>query len=275
MRALVEATHSSLPQRRRLVREAIRGYRALLAAGVVERLDVPDEQGRTVRLVSELPVNFALNQPLSTFALAALELLDPDSDTYPLDVVSVYEATLDDPRQVLSAQQRKERGEAVAAMKAEGIDYDERMELLADVSHPRPLADLLSGAFAIYRQTHPWLSEEDLSPKSVVRDVWERAMTFTEYVSFYGLSRSEGTLLRYLTDAYRALHSGVPETARTDAVDDIVEWLGALVRQTDSSLLDEYGNASINVFPQIARISAERIENFSVNQRHQREFFSR
>ncbi len=240
MRALIDSTHSTLPQRRRLVREAIRGYRALLAAGVIERLDIPDEQGRTVRLVAELPVNFALNQPLSTFALAALELLDPDSETYPLDVVSVYEATLDDPRQVLSAQQRKERGEAVAAMKADGLDYDERMELLTEVSHPRPLADLLAGAFAIYRQTHPWLSEDDLSPKSVVRDMWERAMTFTEYVSFYGLSRSEGTLLRYLTDAYRALHSGVPDSARTDAVDDIVEWLGALVRQTDSSLLDEW-----------------------------------
>jgi superfamily II RNA helicase len=240
MRALIDATHSTLPQRRRMVRDAIRGYRALLAAGVIERLDIPDELGRTVRLVADLPVNFALNQPLSTFALAALELLDPGSYTYALDVVSVYEATLDDPRQVIAAQQNRERGEAVAAMKADGLDYDERMELLADVSYPRPLADLLSGAFVIYRQTHPWLSEDDLSPKSVVRDMWERAMTFTEYVAFYGLSRSEGTLLRYLTDAYRALHSGVPETARNDAVDDIIEWLGALVRQTDSSLLDEW-----------------------------------
>jgi superfamily II RNA helicase len=169
-----------------------------------------------------------------------LELLDPASESYALDVVSVFEATLDDPRQVLSAQQYRERGEAVAAMKADGLDYDERMELLADVSYPQPLAELLRGAFTIYRRSHPWLDEDDLSPKSVMRDMWERAMTFTEYVAFYGLSRSEGTLLRYLTDGYRALRSGIPDTARTDAVTDIVEWVGELVRQTDSSLLDEW-----------------------------------
>ena len=240
MRQLIGATHTTLAQRRILVRDAIRAYRALLAAGVVERLDAPDERGRLVRLTQDLPPNFALNQPLSTFALAALELLDPAADTYPLDVVSVFEATLNDPRQVLAAQQRAARGDAVAKMKADGIEYDERMELLNDVTHPKPLHDLLTAAFGIYRQTHPWLSEDDLSPKSVVRDMWERAMTFSEYVTCYGLSRSEGLLLRYLTDAYRTLRASVPASARTEAVTDITEWLGALVRQVDSSLLDEW-----------------------------------
>jgi hypothetical protein len=125
-------------------------------------------------------------------------------------------------------------------MKADGVEYDERIELLDDVTHPRPLAELLGAAFAIYRQSHPWLSEDQLAPKSVVRDMWERAMTFTEYVSFYGLVRSEGLVLRYLSDAYRALRASVPDTARTEALDDITEWLGALVRQVDSSLLDEW-----------------------------------
>ncbi|HET6878021.1 MAG TPA: DUF3516 domain-containing protein [Jatrophihabitans sp.] len=240
MRELIMTNHSDPSARRGQVRDAIRAYRALLAAGVVERLAEPDEQGRRVRLTTDLPLNFALNQPLSTFALAALELLDPASETYALDVVSVFEATLEDPRQVLAAQQRAARGEAVAAMKAEGIDYDERMELLADVTHPKPLDELLTGAFAIYRQSHPWLREDDLSPKSVVRDMWERAMTFTQYVSHYGLTRSEGLLLRYLSDAYRALRSSVPDAARTDALDDITEWLGALIHQVDSSLVDEW-----------------------------------
>ncbi|HEY2043425.1 MAG TPA: DUF3516 domain-containing protein, partial [Jatrophihabitans sp.] len=157
-----------------------------------------------------------------------------------LDAVSVFEATLEDPRQILRAQESRARGEAVAAMKADGIDYDERIELLEDVTYPRPLADLLGAAFAIYRQSHPWLSEDQLVPKSIVRDMWERAMTFTEYVSFYGLVRSEGLVLRYLSDAYRTLRASVPDTARTDALDDITEWLGALVRQVDSSLLDEW-----------------------------------
>ncbi len=240
MRELIFAATADPAARRRHVRAAIRGYRALLAAGVVERCDTPDEQGRTVRLVEDLPVNFALNQPLSTFALAALDLLDPDSDSYALDVVSVIESTLDDPRQVLAAQQNKARGEAVAEMKADGLDYEQRMEQLADVTYPMPLDELLSGAFAIYRHSHPWLTEDQLSPKSVVRDMWERAMTFTEYVAFYGLTRSEGLVLRYLTDAYRALRSSVPDPARTEALTDIVEWLGTLVRQTDSSLLDEW-----------------------------------
>ncbi len=249
MRSLIMDNHSPASARRGQVRDAIRAYRALLAAGVIERLDVPDEAGRIVRLTADLPLNFALNQPLSTFALAALDLLDPESETYALDVVSVLEATLDDPRQVLSAQQRMARGEAIAAMKAEGIEYDERMELLTEVTHPKPLDELLRGAFMVYRQTHPWLREDQLSPKSIVRDMWERAMTFTEYVSFYGLTRSEGTLLRYLTDAYRALRSSVPDSAVTEGFEDIVEWLGALVRQTDSSLLDEWEQLTAGVAP--------------------------
>src|SRR3954463_10492982 len=105
--------------------------------------------------------------------------------------------------------------------------------------YPKRLDELLTGAFAIYRRSHPWLSEDQLSPKSVVRDMWERAMTFTEYVSFYGLTRTEGLLLRYLSDAYRTLRSSIPDAAQTEALTDVVEWLGTLVRQVDSSLLDE------------------------------------
>lgn len=240
MRDLIRGNRTSPAAQRAQFRAAIRAYRSLLAAGVIERVEVPDELGRTVRLTADLPLNFALNQPLSTFALAAFELLEPASDTYALDVVSVLESTLDDPRQVLTAQQRAARGEAVAAMKADGIEYDERMELLTDVTHAKPLAELLTGAFAIYRQSHPWLTEDQLAPKSVVRDMWERAMTFTEYVAYYGLSRSEGLVLRYLSDAYRALRSSVPASASSEALTDITEWLGALVRQVDSSLLDEW-----------------------------------
>ena len=240
MRDLIRGNHTSPQAQRAQIRAAIQAYRSLLAAGVVERLDTPDADGRVVRLTADLPLNFALNQPLSTFALAALELLDPESETYALDVVSVFEATLDDPRQVLRAQQNAARGEAVAQMKADGIEYEERMELLTEVTHPKPLDELLTGAFAVYRQSHPWLDEDQLTPKSVVREMWERAMTFSEYVAFYGLSRSEGLLLRYLTDAYRALRSSVPDAAVTEGFTDIVEWLGALVRQTDSSLLDEW-----------------------------------
>ncbi|MEZ5114948.1 MAG: DUF3516 domain-containing protein [Candidatus Nanopelagicales bacterium] len=240
MRHLLTDNHDPRPIQRQHVRRAIAIYRALLAAGVVERLDEPDDEGRLVRVTVDLQEDFALNQPLSPFALAALELLDPTSPTYALDAVSVVESTLEAPRQVLSAQQFKARGEAVAAMKAEGIEYDERMELLEDVTWPQPLAELLEAALDIYRRGHPWVDDYPLGPKSVVRDMFERAMTFGEYVSFYGLSRSEGLVLRYLANAYRALRQTIPDDAKTDELADLIEWLGELVRQVDSSLLDEW-----------------------------------
>jgi superfamily II RNA helicase len=240
MRHLLTDNHEEQSARRRHISRAIAIYRALLAGGVVERLGEPDADGRSVRLTVDLQDDFALNQPLSPLALAAIELLDRESPVYALDVLSVIESTLDDPRQVLAAQQFRARGEAVAAMKAEGIEYEERMELLESVTYPRPLDDLLEGAYEIYRRGHPWVADHELSPKSVARDMFERAMTFTEFVGFYGLSRAEGMVLRYLADAYKALRRTVPEEARTEELTDLIEWLGELVRQVDSSLLDEW-----------------------------------
>jgi superfamily II RNA helicase len=193
-----------------------------------------------LRVVDALQDDFALNQPLSTFALAAMELLDRESPTYPLDVMSVLEATLENPRPVLYAQQSRERGEAVAAMKAEGIEYEERVELVDEITWPQPLADLLEGAYTIYAEGHPWVKEYELKPKSVARELYERAMTFGEYIAFYKLASSEGLVLRYLADAYKAVQRTVPEELRTEELDDLTAWLGELVRQVDSSLLDEW-----------------------------------
>jgi superfamily II RNA helicase len=235
MRELLLDNHEEPAAQRKHVRRALALYRSLREARVVER--GPD--GR-VRLTVDLPPDFALNQPLSPFALAALELLDRDGPAYALDVLSVLEATLDDPRQLLAAQLNKAKGEAVAQMKADGIEYDQRMELLEEVSYPQPLGELLRHAFDLYRRSHPEVADLEVSPKSIARDLYERAMTFNELVSFYSLGRSEGLLLRYLADAYKALRQVVPPDARTAEVDDLQEWLGELVRQVDSSLLDEW-----------------------------------
>ena len=240
MRALLEDNHEPRAAQRRHIRQAIAVVRALLAGGVVERLPEPEPDGRTLRLTIDLQPDFALNQPLSPFAVAALDLLDMGAPTYALDVLSVLEATLEDPRQVVSAQRHKTRGEAVAAMKAEGIEYEERMTLLEDVGHPQPLKELLGRAYDTYRRGHPWVADHELRPKSVARDMAERAMTFSEYVAFYGLARSEGLVLRYLADAYKALRQTVPDSLRTEELADLTEWLGELVRQVDSSLLDEW-----------------------------------
>ncbi|WP_370423022.1 DEAD/DEAH box helicase [Streptomyces sp. QH1-20] len=240
MRRLLEDNHEPRRNQLRHIRRAIAIYRSLLDGGVVEQLDKPDAEGRIVRLTVDLQSDFALNQPLSTFALASFELLDPESPSYALDMVSVVESTLDDPRQILAAQQNKARGEAVAVMKADGVEYEDRMERLMDVTYPKPLEELLSHAYDVYRKSHPWVGDHPLSPKSVIRDMYERAMTFTEFTSFYDLARTEGIVLRYLAGAYKALDHTVPDDLKSDDFEDLIAWLGEMVRQVDSSLLDEW-----------------------------------
>jgi len=240
LRQLLTDNHDARPAQRRHIRRAISTYRSLMTAGVVERLDAPDDQGRLVRVTVDLQEDFALNQPLAPFALAAVELFDRDDPGYALDIVSVVESVLDDPGVVLSAQLNKARGDLVAELKAAGMEYEERMARLDEVTYPKPLAEELGAAFAMYGASQPWVADHPLSPKSVVRDLWERAMTFADYVQHYGLTRAEGTLLRYLSSAYKALVQTVPEAAKTEDLYDLTEWLHELVRQVDSSLLDEW-----------------------------------
>jgi superfamily II RNA helicase len=239
VRSLVFDNHEPRARQYELARRAIALFRTLVVAEIV----VTDATG--IHLTVDLQPNFALNQPLSPFALAAIDLLSPDdaetgTSHYALDVVSVIESTLDDPRAILAQQQYKARGEAVAAMKRDGVEYDERMALLEEVTWPKPLDELLAQAYETFASSQPWVRDFELSPKSVVRDMFERAMTFGEFVSFYELGRSEGLVLRYLSDAYRAIRQTVPAEARTDDLLDLIEWLGELVRQVDSSLVDEW-----------------------------------
>jgi superfamily II RNA helicase len=259
MRRLLEDNHEDRRSQLRHIRRAIAIYRSLVSGGVVERLDEPDAEGRIVRLTVDLQQDFALNQPLSTFALAAFELLDPESPSYALDMVSVVESTLDDPRQILAAQQNKARGDAVAAMKADGIEYEERMERLQDVSYPKPLEELLLHAYGVYRKSHPWVGDHPLSPKSVVRDMYERAMTFPEFTAAYELARTEGIVLRYLASAYKALDHTVPDDLKSEDFQDLTAWLGELVRQVDSSLLDEWEQLA-NPEEETAEEAAERAD---------------
>lgn len=236
---LIKDSMQSDEQKTKLEKRADEVFATLLSAGVVEKTQGEDG-GDEYRLTVELPDDFALDQPLSPFMLAALELLDPESETYALDVVSLAEATLEDPWQVLRAQERACRDAAMASMKADGIDYDERIERLQEVTYPKPLEDLLWPAFHTYCESVPWANDYRLSPKSVLRDMLETASDFKGYIARYGISRSEGTLLRYLSDAYRVLDRTLPPDKRNDELDQIVEWLGFVVRTTDSSLLDEW-----------------------------------
>lgn len=193
-----------------------------------------------VEFAREVPEDFALNSPLAPFALAALEILDKDSEDYALDVVSVMESVQEDPKPLLYAQQRTAKGEAIGRMKAAGMSYEERMAEADQITWPKPLEAELTASLEIYAQANPWVKEYELSPKSVVREMVENGLTFSELISRYDLARSEGIVLRYLTDVYKALRQTVPLEARTPEVDGITVWLGALVRSVDSSLLDEW-----------------------------------
>ncbi len=167
------------------------------------------------------PTDFALNQPLSHFALAALDVLDPESETYTLDVrlggrggAGGAAASCCTPSSTPPAARRSPRSRPT------GVEYDERMALIEDVTWPQPLAELLEPLYETYRERHPWLSPDALAPKSVVREMWEQGMGFTDLVGRYQLARSEGLVLRYLTDAYRALRQTVPTSHRTAELDD-------------------------------------------------------
>ncbi|SEH37665.1 MULTISPECIES: DEAD/DEAH box helicase [Atopobiaceae] len=221
-------------------------FATLIDAGVVRK----EEEGGQASyvLTVDLPDNFALDQPLSPFLLASLELLDPENDDYDMDLISMVEATLEDPPQILRALQRRARNKAMDEMKADGVDYNERMALIQDVTYPKPLEELLDAAFERYSEEVPWAGDYELSPKSVLRDMIETASDFKGYVQRCGIARSEGTLLRYLSDAYHVLDRTVPQDKMTDRLYDIVAWLRLVVRSVDSSLIDEWeqGGSSID-----------------------------
>jgi len=253
LRRLLRENHETRNRQRGHIRRAIAIYRSLVEAGILEFLDEPDEQGRLVRVTIDLHDEFALHQPLSLWAVDAIGRLhdemnaggavDADLDTdveYALDLVTIIEAVAENPGVVLAAQEDRVKSELMAQMKADGVEYEERMERLAEAEAPTPNKDWLYSTFNEFRSSHPWVGGDTVKPKSVVRDLYERAMTFGEYVNEYGLKRSEGVLLRYLSDVYRGLNQNVPDDERTDALADVTSWLGALVRQVDSSLIDEW-----------------------------------
>ena len=239
---LIDDSAQSPEQKERLHARADEIFQTLFDTNVIETED-RDDGGKNYFMTVDVPDDFALDQPLSPFLLAALELLDPESETYALDVISMVEATLEDPKQVLRAQERQARDEAMIRMKEDGLDYDERMDRLQEITYPKPLEDMLQAAFDEYRHDVPWANDYWLSPKSVVRDMVETASDFTGYIARYAIARSEGTLLRYLSDAYRALARTVPAEKRDEQLHDIISWLRVVVRSIDSSLVDEWENA--------------------------------
>ncbi len=250
---LIEDSAQPLEQKTALLLRAEEIFHTLLAAEVLSY--IRNEEGEIVYSTTlDLPDDFALDQPLSPFLLAALELLEPSSESYALDVISMAEATIENPRQVLRAQERLAKSKAMLEMKADGVDYEERLERIESISYPKPLEEILSKAFDLYSQEVPWARDFELAPKSIVRDMIENVSDFKGYVALYGVSRSEGTLLRYLADAYRVISRTVPVDKRNEQLEDIISWLSFMVRSVDSSLTDEWESAGST--PEIASLVA-------------------
>ncbi len=215
-------------------------FESLLGAGVVEWAPGEDGAGKRLRVNVDLQEDFSLNHALSLYLLEAIPLLDRESPEYALQLLTLVESILEDPELVLMKQLDRLKTEKIAEMKAAGVEYEERMAELEKLEYPKPHREFIYGSFNAFAAKHPWVGSENIRPKSVAREMYEEFYSFSEYIKEYELQRAEGLLLRYLSDVYKALAQSVPELAKDEAVGDIVTYFGAIVRQVDSSLLDEW-----------------------------------
>jgi superfamily II RNA helicase len=238
MKRLVQESLETAPRKRQHKKHALELLRSLWQAGVIEFRTAAEGGG--VRLNAELQQNFSLLQALGLYVVDAVERLSQASPSYALDVLTLVEAIVEDPEVILRSQVDKLKGQKVAELKAAGVEYEERMIELDKVEHPKPNLEFLNESFAAFANEHPWVSREVLKPKSIAREMLESLQSFSGYIKEYGLARSEGLLLRYLTEVYKTLVQSIPELARTAELEELIETLGVLVRGVDSSLLDEW-----------------------------------
>jgi superfamily II RNA helicase len=254
---IIEASHDGPPGKRRSKRAAAQAFRTLRRAGLVEVRR--DERARNPYPMphESLQHDFSLHHTLSLYLIETLGKLDPALETYPLDVLTLVESILENPRPVLQAQLSRVKDQLVAEMKAAGVEYEERMEKLEQAEWPKPLRDFIYETFNDFSDRHPWVGNDNIAPKSVAREIIERFCSFHDYIRDYGLQRVEGILLRYLSDAYRGIAQSVPAKHRSPEVDDVTLTLASLVRGVDASLLEEWQALRDPSRPQVAIEVAE------------------
>ncbi|HVS54244.1 MAG TPA: DUF3516 domain-containing protein [Opitutaceae bacterium] len=239
MQRLIRDSHETPHRQRALRKRAWQLFRALLERKIVEI--VPREpSGRKLRVNVELQDDFSLHQALSLYLIDTLPLLDRESADYPFDVLTLCEAIVEDPDAILRRQLDKLKTEKLEEMRAAGIEYEERMEKLEQIEHPKPLREFLYDTFNTFAAAHPWIGEENVRPKSIAREMFERYMSFADYVREYGLQRSEGLLLRHLSQVWKVLAQTVPDAAKTEPVVEMEDYFRELIRGIDSSLLEEW-----------------------------------
>lgn len=239
MRQLIRDSHETAHQKAAHFRRGWQLFKTLVVRRIVEFIP-PDEHGRKVRVNLDLQVDFGMDETLSLYLLDTIPLLDPESPDYAFDLLTLVESIVEDPDFILRSQLHKLKGEAVAEMKLAGIEYDQRMEELEKLEYPKPLREFIYATFNDFADKHPWVGQENIRPKSIAREMFERYLSFADYVRNYELQRAEGLLLRHLNSTYKVLARTVPDAAKTDEVREMEAYLGALLRQVDSSLLDAW-----------------------------------
>lgn len=231
---LIGQSHVTAARREALYKEAEILLHSLELAKVIGR------DGEKWVLDPNLQKDFSLHHSLSLFLLGAIADLDKNSDNYALDVITWVEAILENPKPVLIRQTDRARTQKMQELKAAGVPFEDRLTALEDISWPKPNADMIYGFFNIYAEHHPWVSGESIRPKAIARELVEQFLSFSDYVKDLGLQRSEGVLLRYLSDVYKALMQNVPEEAQNPLFLEALAYLRALLALVDSSLLTEW-----------------------------------
>jgi len=254
---LIRKSHGHEGNRRLHLRASAEKVRALRKAGLIELLRGNEWQKPHLVPGAHLQDDFSLNHTLALWLYDTLPRLDRSAETYARDVLTLVESILENPQAVLYAQLDKAKGIAINEMKSRGLDYNDRMNELDKVEYPKPLREFVYQSFNQFAERHPWVGAENIRPKSIARELFETYSSFNDYVREYSLQRSEGQLLRYLTDAYKTLLQSVPEEARDDELEEILEHLRQIVRGVDSSLLDEWERMMDPTAPRIERAGAE------------------
>jgi superfamily II RNA helicase len=237
---LVARSHTSEVIKGRLLKHARALFRSLVNAGIVVVKKRTDTMGAYAHVAEGLQRDFSLNHTLSLYLLEVMPMLNQESETWALDVLSLVESILENPDAVLWAQVDYLKGEKIRELKAQGVEYDQRMIELEKVTYPKPNAEFIYGTFDEFAAKHPWLGKENIRPKSIAREIFEKGMTFNDFIRDYGLQRSEGVVLRYLSDVFKTLNQNVPDASRTEQLEDIAAWLLTALKFTDSSLVEEW-----------------------------------
>lgn len=246
LKELIRNSHESDSAKIHHRKRTFQLLRALVDKKIVEFVpkEEQDLEDKKVRVNLDLQDDFSLNQSLSLFLLDTMNHLDPFSEDFPLHLLTLIESILENPIVILNRQKDKARREKNAALKLEGLDYHDRLNELEDVEYPKPMADFIYDHFNRFSAKHPWVEQENIRPKSIAREMYEQYTPFSEYIKEYGLEKSEGILLRYLSDVYKVLSQSIPDILRNDAIDEMIQFFEDILKSTDSSLLAEWKRLS-------------------------------